>query len=585
MAVTPTQGNSDSAEAARQAAAWVQSLARTLKTWRLYDEQNPTVLQFRSQLTESLCAWLEAHGALTLRFTAETISLGDTVLHRAQSRDDQLSLVFFRDGIQSLTFSPGIERDELDVFLATVVRMSSRGRSEDEDLVTLLWDAELVHLDMHYVAAEADVELESEADAAGSPARHGPPVAWPRASASELAAVAAAGTAVPSGPAGTGEAPATATRSEDWTASDPTLPLHAEFDQIESEASTVVERFLEERSRERAANPRLAMVALIEDALRVGLDDSERLALVPNVTQLLEDGLANGEWADAGRALAALRSCRSAADDEQHWSLLSRPDSVLTRSVVRRLDSQAQPEVAQFLAFAQQVGSRGLDWLIRIMAESQQQRVRRPLARTLAQVVDGRLDRLTQWLDDPRWYVVRNLVTVLHAIGGATVVPALQRVVTHPERRVRLEVIAALGTAPPELTRALLLPMLGTDDPRELSGALRLLAQGPDPELSQLLFSRLLADGFHLRPVEEQRAVLSALAVAADDDAVPLLETCLDPAKRPSPEAETLLQGVARCLARMGSPAARAALQRAMGSHWNLTRDAASMGLTSMRPK
>jgi HEAT repeat protein len=300
---------------------------------------------------------------------------------------------------------------------------------------------------------------------------------------------------------------------------------------------------------------------------------------------LLEDGLTNGEWADAERALAALRCCRTDDDEEPYWVALSRPDSVLTRAVVRRLDGQAQPEVAQFLSLAQQVGAGGLDWLIRIMAESQQQRVRRPLARTLAQVVDGRLDRLTHWLDDPRWYVVRNLVTVLHAIGGAAIVPALRRVVSHPERRVRLEVIAALGTAPPAEARALLLPMLGTDDARELSGALRLLAQGPDPELSQQLFTRLLADGFHQRPVEEQRAVLSALAVTADDDAVPLLETCLDPAKRPSAEAETLLQGVARCLARMGTPAARAALQRAMGSHWNMTRDAASMALTSMRPK
>lgn len=573
---------------ARQATAWLQLFARTLKTWRLYDEHNPMVTQFREQLHRALTELLEAHGALTLCFTAETVSCGAIEIHRSQSRDDQLSMVFFRDGIHALTFAPGMAREELDVLLAHVVRMSIRAHEHEDDLVTVLWEAELPHLDMQYVSAEADFDLGSEGASAATAGRHGPPLAWPQgdSTADAPADSTPAQPALGGGP-GVVALPVSSgpTRSEDWTTSDPSGPLIEELEAIEASAPLAVRRFQEERSREQAESRSTGMLSLLHDALRCGLAPAEQDLLRPTVVEIVQDALGAGRWDEAARALPVLRACHAGTDELELWAGLARADSLLTRTVIRMIDSQNQQEVARFFELARMAGPPALDWLILILAESQQQRVRRPLARTIAEVASGHVGRITHWLGDKRWYLVRNLVMSLHAIGGESIVAPLASVIAHSDRRVRLEVLGALGSVPLPLARPLLLRAMHTDDVRELSSALRLLAVGPDPEVARLLLDRVLAEDFVDRTPDEQRAVLSALGATGDDDMIPLLESLLDPAKRPGPAHEQLLPGIARCLARRGSTAAVAALQSAMGSRWQSTREAASLALAAARPR
>src|SRR5262245_47126262 len=49
---------------------WLHSFARTLKTCRLYDSDNPNLARFREELAHSLDQMLAEHGAVTYRFTA-----------------------------------------------------------------------------------------------------------------------------------------------------------------------------------------------------------------------------------------------------------------------------------------------------------------------------------------------------------------------------------------------------------------------------------------------------------------------------------------------------------------------------------
>ena len=51
----------------------VGQFARTLKTCRLYDAANPTVVRFRQETETSLRRTLEALGTLVLKFTADDV--------------------------------------------------------------------------------------------------------------------------------------------------------------------------------------------------------------------------------------------------------------------------------------------------------------------------------------------------------------------------------------------------------------------------------------------------------------------------------------------------------------------------------
>jgi HEAT repeat protein len=195
------------------------------------------------------------------------------------------------------------------------------------------------------------------------------------------------------------------------------------------------------------------------------------------------------------------------------------------------------------------------------------------------------LSAIDRSLDDARWYVVRNLAVTLRSIGGQPVVSLLDRIANHPERRVRLEVLAALAEVPAESARPILLRMLDTPDVRELSGALRLLAAGRDPEVAQLLLQRLVAPDFVERTPEEHRAVLSALAVTGADQAVTPLALQLSPLQKPAAHSELLLKSIAQALSRIGTPEARAALELARSSRWSAVKDAATLALSMMRPR
>src|SRR5437867_9227352 len=98
--------------AVKATAAWVHHFARTLKTGRLYDANNPTVLKFRQELAAALSQLLDEHGTLVLAFTADDVVFEGVSLYPARSRDDNLAFPFFRDGVRRITFSPGIQATE-----------------------------------------------------------------------------------------------------------------------------------------------------------------------------------------------------------------------------------------------------------------------------------------------------------------------------------------------------------------------------------------------------------------------------------------------------------------------------------------
>ena len=90
---------------------------------------------------------------------------------------------------------------------------------------------------------------------------------------------------------------------------------------------------------------------------------------------------------------------------------------------------------------------------------------------------------------------------------------------------------------------------------------------------------RLLDAGFHERPTEERRAVYSALARVVGDEVLPRLEAELYESRWFSADFEVHRQAVARCVARIGGPAAREVLQQGLRSRNRRVRSACENAL------
>jgi len=236
--------------AIKAAGVWLHMFARTLKTCRLYDAGNPTVLRFREELVEALTELLTRHGAVTFRFTAEEVSCEGQALYTARSREDNLAFAFYRDGVRGLTIQPGADARECHAVVDAVLNVTGQNLDGD-DLVTLLWEANLRHVDVDYIPAEGETGAGDSAPGAPEDGA-GALLPWPTADGGPAAGQDAGG----DGSRSASDIPTGAERSEDWALGELTEEVEATFAELDFMSAQEVRRFTFEYEAERRVPPR-----------------------------------------------------------------------------------------------------------------------------------------------------------------------------------------------------------------------------------------------------------------------------------------------------------------------------------------
>jgi HEAT repeat protein len=433
------------------------------------------------------------------------------------------------------------------------MRVTGQAQIED-DLVTLLWQANLQHVDVDYVPAEGDV-------GAGSTDEGGALLPWPTATdaAEEDAQEGGAAASADDAAAGTGS------RSDDWTTGELTVEIEAGFEELDALAPGETSRFHDEFAAEHEVSLMTTALAIARAYLDGGATAEDRAELARFVPRMLRLAVAEGSWLEAREALSLLRECDGDAwSAESFTQELFQPISVT--STVELLDRQEATQVAEFIALAKELGEPAVEWLNLALSESQHRRTRRLLAESVTDLCRSNPERIAPWLADPRWYVVRNAVQVLGWIGGESVVGLLRTAMRHRDPRVRREVAAALGQIEPATARPLLLELMSGADSRLFCSILHQLSFERDTPTARLLIGYLQDASFENRPEDEKRAIYAALAAVSTDEVLPDLEAELAKGNWLSRGIDTHRQAIARCIARVGTVRARALLERGVAS-------------------
>jgi len=532
----------------KAASAWLNQFARTLKTCRLYDAQNPTVIRFREDLGSALRKLLVEQDALRYRFSSEDVFYDDVSLYPARTRDDNFALPFYRDGIRSITFERGVDARELGALVDALLRVTGQSDADD-DLVTLLWEANLQHIQIDYVPQEGEIGGGSTQDGAEL-------VPWPTGATGEEEGAE-------SEEAGNDDAVAEPTtgRSDDWTVGDQTVEIEAGFEELDVLAETEVGRFRDEYLAEHAVPPVTSTLAISSAILASEINEDDRRESAAFLPRVLRQAVGHGSWLEAREAVCLLDECGAGSwSVERFVQELQQPISI--SGVVEHIDQAEASTVVDMVGFARGLGDAAVDWLMLLLAESQSKRNRRMLAEAIADVCRNNPERLSSHLVDPRWYVVRNTVHILGWIGGNQIAGLLESVLRHPDVRVRHEAVAALGQVEFRIARPLLLRLLDTGDARLFSAVLHQLSAERDPSTARLLVALMQDERFEERSMEEKRAIYSALSSTGGDEVLPDLEADLHRTSWFSRAQEAHRQAIARIVARIGTPLARVILER-----------------------
>ncbi len=82
---------------------------------------------------------------------------------------------------------------------------------------------------------------------------------------------------------------------------------------------------------------------------------------------------------------------------------------------------------------------------------------------------------VTDFLSDPRWYVVRNMLVLLRNFEDRTSLPAVRKLARHPDLRVKLEAIKSLFVLGAEVPGTLLDDLINDADPKAAETAITLV--------------------------------------------------------------------------------------------------------------
>ena len=563
--ISSTQSSRDLSPEAQAAAAWFRQLARALRVFRLYSRSNPIALDAQEAAASALAGLLTAHGGWQLRFSATEIFLDDeSIVHVARQTPgaecvsnvtDPLPFLFYRDGIRRLTIAAGAPRSEVDS-LIQILRDAGGGSGSQDDLVTLLWQANLSHIQIEAVPLEQTIYLSAQAGGgAGDPQKkRGQVFAWSPAGAeihTDLGQVA-------------GVQGLHRDTFDDWALPEEAVDVPEAFARLGPLADAARPGFVAAWGLENSTGWTEEAPRFLRGLL--ALDDSEdmRRALGRSVITWLVSALQHMDWHEAQRALELLDEI----DRDREWvgdELAAALAGLDTEAIADRFDQGDASDQGRFAAFTVALGGPAIGLCVDIMARADKARARAAAVTALCYLCADDPQLLAPWLTDSRWHLVRNLVFVLGHIGGPAIVPLLRVVARHPEPRVRRQLVQALGAVPPEDRVPLLLEQLDARDPQLLAAALNMLTREKSPRVAHAILALIEAPDFDSRDEDNQRTLFGALGEVAGDPAVPALETLLH---QGGWFARRTFQRVAaaRALRQIGTPDAMAALEAGLSA-------------------
>lgn len=144
----------------------LKNLRKVTTTFRLYGKNHPNTEQIADTFVGDLVPLLEELGRLELDIQSDHLVMGDEVVYRDDEAGTFAELLY-REGIQQITFLPGVDRGELlEMVRLLSINLNLPGY-EEETLISLLWQADFKHILYEAVQGLVEAVEQSEAAAAG----------------------------------------------------------------------------------------------------------------------------------------------------------------------------------------------------------------------------------------------------------------------------------------------------------------------------------------------------------------------------------------------------------------------------------
>lgn len=547
-------------------ARWFRQLARGLKVIRIYgDQANDFTLSTTAHIADALNELL-IDGWLEFRIGPSEIHLEDEAVVRVRKKktgsdeevwhkpEEELPFQMYRDGIRRLRIQPGITPVELDTLLRALSTLGSIANKQD-DVVTLLWQENLQHVQVEAAPLEQTILLSSRrGESGGGGGSHGH-------------AFVAGGTGDPIR-ADLGQVRGAQglhrDTFDDWELPEERADAIECYMMLLPEMDAARQQFEIDWVQEWVGDWSQEAPVLLRQVLDFDGGRNTRRSVAHLLITWIAMALQKREWRQARTALEHLRDIdrqRTLSDPV----LLDALTALDSEEMAAALDAAKPEDQAMFLSMLVAIGRPALDFTLAVMTHAKRGRLRAVTCTALAYMCEDRPELLEMYLTDHRWYVARNVVFILGQIGGAPVVEMLRVASEHFDVRVKRAVVHALGAVSHRDRYPILIGLLDTRDAQLSAGALSMLTRERNQEVARFIIGKVSTHDFTARPENWQQAYLNALGDVAEDENLPELEKLLNEGGWFAQSTQRR-SGIARALRRMGTEQALDVLERGLRS-------------------
>ena len=533
-------------------------VAKAARAHQLYLPNNPIYRGAIDSLRAGFVAlWKETDEVTLVIAETEVQWYGLPVTKETSKSTDNLAWLFYKDGVRELTISQGFEQTEVVVFLEMIQR-ARKANADEDDLVTMLWEADFTFLKYRYVDVLSDGSGDGLVDG-----REMAPV-----SPGEVQAAA--------------HQPVEATRAS-------TIVDMADFDAtLYFLDDSEIDYLQKEIAREYKEDLRVKVASSLLDIFEAQANDKVREEVLADLQTAMVYLLTAGQYRGAARILreAALAAQRATALIPDHKEQLARladrlstPD-VLTQ-LIQTLDATTEaPSREELGDLFDQLRPSALSTICQWVGRIRSEQIRQPLAAAAGRLASLHTNELIRVIQDPDREISDEAIHVAGIVKAQAAVPSLGRLLTDqdPARRLRIvQALAEIGSA--GAMQALERVMEDADRDVRLTAARALTARAHRPALPRF---DAIVKGRALREADptEKMVFFEGFGALCGDAGVPHLDSLLNGksflGRREDPEIRAC---AAIALGRVGTPKAVAALQKSAGEREIIVRNAVGRAL------
>jgi hypothetical protein len=550
----------------------IGAFVKTIKAFRFYPAGNPTLKGFQEQLFKKFHYFLGKYDSFILQIGEYEFSFGGKVLYENRDVKTSIAFAFYKDGLRELRFMRGLEEWEIQG-LIDIVKQTDKINQLEDDVVTLIWERDFAHigyLSTDEFLEESSIPIPEDMDQfrknlVFTPPAHTVEIDPPEGDVDDEINVTEA-------LLGTFEDRTIVTPDRDvyFLTSDEAEALRKE---VEAELDpafvfNVTEILFEILALEKEKEP-------FQDAANI-------------LGKVLDALLTLGDFQKAGELLKRLYLSLKIyelkdwqVDIIQHLIMEASEDPKIERigRVLEREDGIRLEDVSGYLVLLQR---NAIKPLIKLLGELRNSKTRRVICDALSEIGQNAIELIAPFIDDRRWFLVRNITYILGRIGKDQAFPHIQKALNHEDLRVRREAIQALGLIGNPKAVGLLVKALSDEDLRIRSLAAINLGKGGKAAGLIPLLEVVQSKDFHRREPQEIKAFFDAVGMVGSNEATPVLQQLLE---RKSlfgrGKTDEVRIGAAMALAMIGTPEAKVILESGKQSKDGSIRNACLLAMRS----